>query len=75
MENRFVPYSDGPSEQDRTVATSRRVPDKDTIYTLASCTKGFTGTAIGLLAYQGKINLDEKVTHYLPSFHTKNSPA
>jgi CubicO group peptidase (beta-lactamase class C family) len=51
------------------------VPDKDIIYTLASCTKGFTGTAIGLLAYQGKINLDEKVTRYLPSFHTKNSPA
>ncbi|CEL00838.1 hypothetical protein ASPCAL00433 [Aspergillus calidoustus] len=112
MENRFVPYSDGPSEQDRTAIAptieairkvfqvhsfsigvvyhgetvytkgfgyanqeNSRVPDKDTIYTLASCTKGFTGTAIGLLAYQGKINLDEKVTHYLPSFHTKNSPA
>lgn len=42
---------------------------------MASCTKGFTGTAIGVLADQGKISLDEKVTRYIPSFHTLASPS
>ncbi|GES63323.1 hypothetical protein ATEIFO6365_0007001000 [Aspergillus terreus] len=54
---------------------SRRVPDHDTVYTIASCTKGFTGTAIGLLVDEGKLDFDAKVAHYIPSFFTRNNPA
>ncbi|KAG2417188.1 hypothetical protein HFD88_008406 [Aspergillus terreus] len=54
---------------------SGRVPDEDTVYTIASCTKGFTGTAVGLLVNEGKLDFDEKVAHYTPSFFTRNNPA
>lgn len=54
---------------------SGRVPDEDTVYTIASCTKGFTGTAVGLLVNEGKLDFDEKVAHYIPSFFTRNNPA
>ncbi|KAJ5735275.1 uncharacterized protein N7483_000400 [Penicillium malachiteum] len=54
---------------------NRRVPDEDTIYTIASCTKGITGTAFGILEQQNKLKLDDLVSKHLPGFNTVNSPA
>ena len=38
---------------------------RDTVYQLASVTKQFTATAIMMLVEEGKIGLDEKISHYL----------
>jgi D-alanyl-D-alanine carboxypeptidase len=38
----------------------------DTVYNLGSIGKQFTATGIMLLVERGKVNLDEKVSHYLP---------
>ncbi|KAI9846970.1 MAG: hypothetical protein M1837_003326 [Sclerophora amabilis] len=51
-----------------------RRPDGDTVYTIASCTKGFSGTAISLLAEHQKLDLDEKVSKYIPGLNTVHSP-
>jgi CubicO group peptidase (beta-lactamase class C family) len=40
----------------------------DTLFTLGSCSKAFTATAIALLADEGKIGLDAPVRTYLPDF-------
>jgi len=39
---------------------------KDTIFPIASMTKGFIGVAIMQLVEQGKINLSEEISSYLP---------
>jgi len=41
--------------------------DKDTIFPIASMTKGFVGVAIMQLVEQGKINLSEQISSYLPN--------
>lgn len=38
----------------------------DTVYNLGSLGKQFTATGIMMLVQRGKVNLDEKVSHYLP---------
>jgi CubicO group peptidase (beta-lactamase class C family) len=40
--------------------------DEDTIFTLGSTTKGFTATALVILAEQGKVDFDAPVRRYLP---------
>jgi CubicO group peptidase (beta-lactamase class C family) len=40
----------------------------DTLFSLGSCSKAFTATAIALLAEEGRIGLDEPVRTYLPDF-------
>ncbi|KAJ5609032.1 hypothetical protein N7528_009599 [Penicillium herquei] len=52
-----------------------RVPDQDTIYTIASCTKGITGTAFSILEQQNKLKLGDLVSKHLPGFNTVKSPA
>ena len=53
----------------RALFPEREAMTEDTIFDLASLTKPVaTATAIMVLAEQGKIDLDEKVAHYLPAF-------
>ncbi|MFT5161825.1 MAG: CubicO group peptidase (beta-lactamase class C family) [Alteromonadaceae bacterium] len=40
----------------------------DTLFGIASNTKAFTTAALAILADEGKLNWDDKVTDYLPSF-------
>ncbi|MCP4155874.1 MAG: beta-lactamase family protein [bacterium] len=40
----------------------------DTLFPICSCTKAFTTMAAGLLADQGKVELDSPVIKYLPDF-------
>ena len=47
---------------------SKKPVTKNTIFHLASISKTFVSTAIMQLVEQGKIDLDEKVTMYLPYF-------
>jgi CubicO group peptidase (beta-lactamase class C family) len=42
--------------------------DRDTVYGLASVSKAFIAAAVMQLAEQGKLNIDEKVTKYLPGW-------
>ncbi len=42
----------------------------DTVYEMGSITKQFTATAIMMLVEEGKLALDEKITHYLPDLPT-----
>ena len=42
------------------------------LFNIASCTKPFTSTAMGLLVQQGKINWDDKVTDYIPGLKLKD---
>jgi CubicO group peptidase (beta-lactamase class C family) len=42
--------------------------DPDTLFAIASNSKAFTATAIGILVDEGKLKLDDPVTKYLPWF-------
>lgn len=49
---------------------SRRTPvTPQTLFELGSCSKAFTAMAITALEQQGKLNLDDEITKYLPWFH------
>jgi CubicO group peptidase (beta-lactamase class C family) len=41
----------------------------DTLFPIASCTKGFTTTAMAMLVDDGKMSWDDPVRKHLPSFH------
>jgi CubicO group peptidase (beta-lactamase class C family) len=41
----------------------------DTVFPLASCTKGFTSTLVAMLADEGKLGWDDPVRKHLPTFH------
>ncbi|HZV03543.1 MAG TPA: serine hydrolase [Gemmataceae bacterium] len=41
----------------------------DTLFPIASCTKGFTTTAMALLVDEGKMNWDDSPRKYVPYFH------
>ncbi len=43
----------------------------DTLHRMFSVTKSFVALAIGHLAYEGKINLDDKITSYFPEYPTE----
>jgi CubicO group peptidase (beta-lactamase class C family) len=47
----------------------------DTLFPLGSCSKGFTATAIALLADEGRIALDAPVRTYLPDFSLQDPVA
>ena len=42
--------------------------DANTLFGIASNTKAFTATALGLLVDEGKLRWDDKVTDYIPEF-------
>ena len=56
------------------ITTNQKV-DANTLFFIASNTKLFTGTALANLAYQKKINLNDKISKYYPSYklYDKNS--
>ena len=43
-------------------------PDANTLYAIASNSKAFTATLIGILVEEGKLGWDDKVQQYLPYF-------
>jgi CubicO group peptidase (beta-lactamase class C family) len=44
------------------------VPDSDTTFRIASCTKSFTIAALLKLRDEGKLNLDQLITDFVPEF-------
>jgi len=42
--------------------------DENTIFSVASNTKAFTGTAIAMLESEGKLSLDDRIIKYFPDF-------
>ncbi len=44
------------------------VPDADTTFRIASCTKSFTIAALLKLRDEGKLNLDQLITEFVPEF-------
>ncbi len=48
--------------------TSQQPVNTQTLFGIASNSKAFTATAIGMLVDDGKMNWDDKVTKYLPGF-------
>ena len=46
--------------------------DGNTLFMIASNTKAFTGTALALLAHEGRCSLDDRVTRWLPGFTMKD---
>ena len=53
------------------LGTSDKV-DENTLFMIGSNTKAFTGTALALLEYQKKLNLEDKVIKYLPDFRMED---
>jgi CubicO group peptidase (beta-lactamase class C family) len=53
---------------------SRRAPNSETLYLLASITKTFTGTAILQLRDEGRLHLDDPAVVYLPEIAAASSP-
>lgn len=51
----------------RQVGTTLSV-DPNTVFAIASLTKSFTSTAVGMLVDEGKVNWDDPVTRHLPEF-------
>jgi CubicO group peptidase (beta-lactamase class C family) len=52
----------------------REIPlERNSIYRIRSMTKPFTGTAILMLAEDGRLDLDDRVARYLPSFDDERS--
>lgn len=47
---------------------SNQKMNENTLVGIASNSKGFTGTALAILADEGKLNFDDKVTKYIPEF-------
>lgn len=52
---------------------SRNLVDENTLFMIASNTKLFTGTALALLETRGKLNLNDKVTKYFPTYRLYDS--
>lgn len=47
--------------------------DENTLFMIASCSKAFTTAALATLVDRGKINWDDHVTDYLPSFQMNDT--
>jgi CubicO group peptidase (beta-lactamase class C family) len=50
------------------------IPNADTVYPVASCTKAFTAALCGILVEEGKLSWTEPVKTYLPDFDTVHDP-
>ncbi|MCX6223417.1 MAG: serine hydrolase [Bacteroidia bacterium] len=55
----------------RSLQTGKPV-DEHTLFGIASNTKAFTATALGMLIDEGKLNWDDKVIDYIPEFRLYN---
>lgn len=49
-------------------ATGSSIPDSNTTFRIASCTKSFTIAALLKLRDEGKVNLDQLITDFVPEF-------
>ena len=45
---------------------SKKLVDENTVFPIASCTKAFTATLIGIIADEGEIDIDKPANDYLP---------
>ncbi|KAK0099726.1 hypothetical protein ONS95_013380 [Cadophora gregata] len=63
-------YSAGFGYRDR---EKKLAPDADTIYHVASLSKSFTAAALGILAYDKKLNLNQPLREILPTFSQHNT--
>jgi CubicO group peptidase (beta-lactamase class C family) len=45
-----------------------RLVTKDTVFSIASCTKSFTAACLGMLVDEGKLHWDDTVREHLPEF-------
>ena len=53
----------------------KRLPvNEDTLFGIASCTKSFTCLALAQLQEEGKLNVQDDVSRYIPEFTGKNQP-
>lgn len=52
--------------------TSKQKMTDETLVGIASNSKGFTATALAILADEGKLNFDDKVTKFIPEFKMYN---
>ena len=48
--------------------TTKQAMNENTLVGIASNSKGFTATALAILADEGKLNWDDKVTKFIPEF-------
>ncbi|QDP84363.1 serine hydrolase [Chryseobacterium sp. SNU WT5] len=56
----------------RSLTTNQKMTD-ETLVGIASNSKGFTATALAMLADEGKLNLDDKVSKYIPEFQMNDA--
>lgn len=63
VEKKDVLFSGGFGYRD---LKSKSLVDEHTIFPIASCTKAFTAALIGILADEGKIDIDRPANDYLP---------
>ena len=54
---------------------SQTPANEDTMYSIGSCTKSFTATAIAVLCDRGLLSLDDPVRKYIPEFDMYDSYA
>ena len=57
----------------RTLGRPERV-DEHTSFAIASTTKAFTATAVGMLVDEGKVRWDDPVSRHVPGFHLMAAP-
>src|SRR5215471_16439452 len=65
VKNDAMVYSQGFGKRD--IAKPLAVTPR-TLFRIASCTKAFTATALGMLVDEGKLDWDTPIKHYLPAF-------
>jgi len=65
IKDNAVVYSQGFGTRD--IARQLEVTPR-TLFSIASCTKAFTATALGILVDEGKLDWDTPIKHYLPTF-------
>ena len=53
--------------------TTKKKMDENTLVGIASNSKGFTATALAILADEGKLNFDDKVSKYIPEFQMNDA--
>ena len=56
----------------RSLTTNQTMTD-ETLVGIASNSKGFTATALAILADEGKLNFDDKVSKYIPEFQMNDA--
>lgn len=72
IKNRRIVWHQAVGWSDR----ERQIPlERNSIYRIRSMTKPFTGTAILMLAEEGRLDLDDRVVRYLSSFYSERSDA